>query len=175
MGGWAWVPWVLPCLVRPYKVLSMGASSRARATPVAGGERGKPTLVEARHHQEEDQEEMVRRLMVRRGFSCPQAKAAPAIPMEGGGGRLLARMSLALGSLVASLEVNNNIVAAAVTTASHSTTTTDSTATSRTRASTTKTRGSTTRTRVQQPKQRTVPVRLQPDFPRPEREHTRSL
>merc|ERR1712032_1152048 len=66
-------------------------NSRARATPVAG-ERGKPTLVEARH-----QVEGVRRLMVRRGFSCLRGKAAPATPMEGGGGKLLARMSLEPG------------------------------------------------------------------------------
>merc|ERR1711971_192859 len=30
--------WEQQCLARPYKVLSMGASSRARATPVAGGQ-----------------------------------------------------------------------------------------------------------------------------------------
>merc|ERR1711971_1120286 len=92
------------------------------------------------------EEEGVRRLMARRGFSCPQAKAVLATPMEGEGGRLLARMSLEPGSLVAFLVVNNSIVAAAATTASHSTTTTmGSTATSRTRALTTKTRGSTTK------------------------------
>jgi len=124
----------------------MGAS-RARATPVAGGERGKPTLVEARH-QEDQEEEEVRRLMARRGFSCPQAKDALATPMGGGGGRRLARMSLEQGSLVVSLVVNNRIVEAAATTVSPSTTTTmGSTATSKTRDSTTKTRALTTRTR----------------------------
>merc|ERR1712212_950713 len=62
-------------------------------------------------------------------------------------------MSLAHGSLAASLVGNNNTVAAAATTPSPSTTTTTgSTATSRTRGLTTKTRdsatlGSTTRTR----------------------------
>merc|ERR1712141_683284 len=89
-----------------------------------------------------------------RGFSCPQDKAAPATPMEGGEGKLLARMSLAHGFLAASLVGNNNTVAAAATTASPSTTTTTgSTATSRTRGLTTRTRdsatlGSTTRTRA---------------------------
>merc|ERR1712045_453507 len=127
-------------MAQPYKVLSMGAS-RARATPVEG-ERGKPTLVEA----SQQEGEVVRSLMVRKGFSCPRAKAAPATPMEGGEDKLLERMSLAPGSLVASLVGNNPIVEAAATTASPSTTT-GSTATSRTRALTTKTRVSTTRTR----------------------------
>merc|ERR1711970_742357 len=127
-------------LARPYKVLSMGAS-RARATPVEG-ERGKQILVEAKHQEEEG----IRSLMVRRGFSCPRGKAAPATPMEGGGGKLLARMSLEPGSLAGSLVGNNPIVAAAATTASPSTTM-GSTVTSRTKASTTKTRDSTTRTR----------------------------
>merc|ERR550517_1922124 len=72
-------------------------------------------------------------------------KAAPATPMEGGGGKLLARISLAPGSLAGSLVGNNRIVAAAATTASPSTATTGSTATSRTRASTAKTRVSTTK------------------------------
>merc|ERR1719430_1124735 len=117
----------------------MGAS-RARATPVEG-ERGKPTLVEAKHQEEEG----IRRLMLRRGFSCPRGKAAPATPMEGGGGKLLERMNLAPGSLAGSLVGNNRIVAAAATTASPSTTTTTGlTATSRTRALTTRTRVSTT-------------------------------
>merc|ERR1711874_248050 len=121
-------------------------SSRARATP-AEGERGKPTLVEAKHQEGKEG----RRLTGRRGFSCPQAKAAPATQMEGGEGKLLARMSLAQGSLAASLVVNNNnTVAAAATTVSPSTTTiTDSAtlgSTTRTRDST-KTRAS-TRTRV---------------------------
>merc|ERR1712032_777824 len=71
-------------------------------------------------------------------------KAAPATPMEGGGGKLLARMSLEPGSLAGSLVGNNRIVAAAATTASPSTTM-DSTATSKTRALTTKTRVSTTK------------------------------
>merc|ERR1712032_1122776 len=79
------------------------------------------------------------------GGQQSQGKAAPATPMEGGGGKLLARISLAPGSLAGSLVGNNRIVAAAATTASPSTTTTGSTATSRTRASTTKTRDSTTK------------------------------
>merc|ERR1712233_160525 len=109
---------------------------RARATPVEGG-RGKPTLAD--RHQEED-----RISTERRGFSFPQVKAAPA--MEGEGGKLLARMSLAQDSLAASLVDNSHTVAAAATTLSPSTTTTTgSTATSRTRASTTRTRLSTTR------------------------------
>merc|ERR1712186_45154 len=102
--------------------------SRARVTPVEG-ERGKPTLVEVRHLGG-------RILMGRRGFSCLQAKVAPATPMEGEGGKLLARKSLAQGSLADSSVGNNNTVAAAATTVSHSTTTTTgSTATSRTRDS----------------------------------------
>merc|ERR1719391_1607171 len=127
----------------------MEASSRVRATPVEG-ERGKPTLVEARH--EEEQEEEGRRLTGKRGFSCQQDKVALATPMEGGEGRLLVRMSLAPGSLAASLEgVNNHTVVLAAITASPLTTT-GSTTTSRIRDSTTKTRdsatlGSTTRTR----------------------------
>merc|ERR1712203_556519 len=118
----------------------MGAS-RARVTPVEG-ERGKPTLVEVRHLGG-------RILMGRRGFSCQQAKVAPATPMEGEGGKLPARMSLAQGSLAASLVANNNTVAAAASTVSPSTTTitTGSTATSRTRDSITRTRDSITRTR----------------------------
>merc|ERR1712038_1709634 len=118
--------------------------SRARVTPVEE-ERGKPTLVEARH-QEEEEEEGSRRLMWTRGFSCLQGKAAPVIPMGGKEGKLLARMSLAQGSLVDSL-VELPTVATAVTTRSPSTTMA-STATSRTRASTTRTRASTTRTRA---------------------------
>merc|ERR1719479_745631 len=118
--------------------------SRARVTPVEE-ERGKPTLVEARH-QEEEEEEGSRRLMWTRGFSCLQGKAAPVIPMGGKEGKLLARMSLAQGSLVDSL-VELPTVATAVTTPSPSTTMA-STATSRTRASTTRTRASTTRTRA---------------------------
>merc|ERR1712233_71092 len=43
---------------------------------------------------------------IRRGFSFPQVKAAPA--MEGEGGKLLARMSLAQDSLAASLVDNSN-------------------------------------------------------------------
>merc|ERR1712126_249028 len=72
--------------------------------------------------------------------------AAPA--MEGEGGKLQARMSLAQDSLAASLVDNNHTVAAAVTTLSPSTTTTTtgSTTTSRTRASTTRTWASATRT-----------------------------
>merc|ERR1712061_936607 len=77
------------------------SSNRARVTPVEE-ERGKPTLVEARH-QEEEEEEGSRRLMWTRGFSCLQGKAAPVIPMGGKEGKLLARMSLAQGSLVDSL------------------------------------------------------------------------
>merc|ERR1712001_595748 len=100
-----------------------------------------PTLVEVRHLGG-------RKLTGRRGFSCQQAKAAPATPMEGKGGKLLARMSLAQGSLAASLVDNNNTVAVAASTVSPSTTiTTGSTATSRTRDSTTRTRDSITRTR----------------------------
>merc|ERR1712072_1118204 len=112
--------------------------SRARVTPVEE-ERGKPTLVEARYQEEEGS----RRLMWTRGFSCLQGKAAPVIPMGGKEGKLLARMSLAQGSLVDSL-VELPTVATAVTTPSPSTTMA-STATSRTRASTTRTRASTTR------------------------------
>merc|ERR1711974_82744 len=111
--------WGRPFSDQPSKVLSTEASSRARATPVEG-ERGKPTLVEAKHQEGKEG----RRLTGRRGFSCPQDKAAPATPMEGGEGKLLARMSLAQGSLAASLVGNNNTVAAAATTASPSTTTT---------------------------------------------------
>ena len=70
--------------------------SRARVTPVEE-ERGKPTLVEARH-QEEEEEEGSRRLMWTRGFSCLQGKAAPVIPMGGKEDKLLARMSLAQGN-----------------------------------------------------------------------------
>merc|ERR1712072_1005501 len=118
--------------------------SRARVTPVEE-ERGKPTLVEARYQEEEGS----RRLMWTRGFSCLQGKAAPVIPMGGKEGKLLARMSLAQGSLVDSL-VELLTVATAVTTPSPSTTMASTTmaltATSRTRASTTK--ASTTRTRA---------------------------
>merc|ERR1712183_630430 len=108
------------------------------------GERGKPTLVEARHHPGG------RTLTGRRGFSCQQAKVAPATPMEGEGGKHLARMSLAQGSSADSLEGNNTVEAAATTVSPSTTTTTGSTATSRTRtrASTTRTRPSTTRTRT---------------------------
>merc|ERR1711974_142693 len=126
--------------------------SRARVTPVEE-ERGKPTLVEARH-QEEEEEEGSRRLMWTRGFSCLQGKAAPVIPMGGKEGKLLARMSLAQGSLVDSL-VELHTVATAVTTPSPSTTMASTTmaltATSRTRVSTTpasRTKASTTRTRA---------------------------
>merc|ERR1712223_1478023 len=136
--GWVWVLWVQPFSAQPSKVPSMGPS-RARVTPVEE-ERGKPTLVEARHQEEE--EEGSRRLMWTRGFSCLQGKAAPVIPMGGKEGKLLARMSLAQGSLVDSL-VELPTVATAVTTPSPSTTMA-STATSRTRASTTRTRASTT-------------------------------
>merc|ERR1711974_306088 len=131
--GWVWVLWVQPFSAPPSKVPSMGPS-RARVTPVEE-ERGKPTLVEARH-QEEEEEEGSRRLMWTRGFSCLQGKAAPVIPMGGKEGKLLARMSLAQGSLVDSL-VELPTVATAVTTPSPSTTMA-STATSRTRASTTR-------------------------------------
>merc|ERR1711974_482142 len=151
--GWVWVLWVQPFSAQPSKVPSMGPS-RARVTPVEE-ERGKPTLVEARH-QEEEQEEGSRRLMGTRGFSCLQGKAVPVIPMGGKEGKLLARMSLAQGSLVDSL-VELPTVATAVTTPSPSTTMA-STVTSRTRASTTpasttkapttRTRASTTRTRA---------------------------
>merc|ERR1711910_45964 len=111
--------------------------SRARVTPVEE-ERGKPTLVEARHQEEEEEEEGSRRLMWTRGFSCLQGKAAPVIPMGGKEGKLLARMSLAQGSLVDSL-VELPTVATAVTTPSPSTTRASTTRapTSRTRASTT--------------------------------------
>merc|ERR1719228_1385062 len=85
-----------------------------------------------------------RNLTGRRGFSCQQAKVALVTPMEGGGGKLLARMSLAQGSLAASLVANNNTVAVAASTVSPSTTTT----TTRTRDSTTRTKDSTTRTRI---------------------------
>ena len=74
-------------MAQPFKVHSMVAS-RARATPVEG-KRGRPTLADK--HQEEE----VRISTERRGFSFPQAKAAPA--MEGEGGKLLARMSLEPG------------------------------------------------------------------------------
>ena len=84
-----------PFSAQPSKVPSMGPS-RARVTPVEE-ERGKPTLVEARH-QEEEEEEGSRRLMWTRGFSCLQGKAAPVIPMGGKEGKLLARMSLAQGN-----------------------------------------------------------------------------
>merc|ERR1712038_1983810 len=50
--GWVWVPWVQPFSAQPSKVPSMGPS-RARVTPVEE-ERGKPTLVEARHQEEEE-------------------------------------------------------------------------------------------------------------------------
>merc|ERR1711974_529721 len=158
--GWVWVLWVQPFSAQPSKVPSMGPS-RARVTPVEE-ERGKPTLVEARH-QEEEEEEGSRRLMWTRGFSCLQGKAAPVIPMGGKEGKLLARMSLAQGSLVDSL-VELPTVATAVTTPSPSTTmastvtsrtrasttpaSTTKAPTSRTKASTTRTRASTTRTRA---------------------------
>merc|ERR1712036_19617 len=130
--GWVSVPWGRQFLALPSKV-PLTVPSRARATPVEG-ERGRPTLAD--RHQEEE----VRISTERRGFSFPQAKAAPA--MEGEGGKLQARMSLALDSLAASLVDNSHTVAAAVTTLSPSTTTTTgSTATSRTRASTTRTPG----------------------------------
>merc|ERR1712186_320131 len=124
-------------------------------TPVEE-ERGKPTLVEARHQEEEEEEGGSRRLMWTRGFSCLQGKAAPVIPMGGKEGKLLARMSLAQGSLVDSL-VELPTVATAVTTPSPSTTMA-STATSRTRASTTRTRASTTRTRASTTRASTTPA-----------------
>merc|ERR1712083_1098211 len=156
--GWVWVPWVQPFSAQPSKVPSMGPS-RARVTPVEE-ERGKPTLVEARH-QEEEEVEGSKGLMWTRGFSCLQDKAAPVIPMGGKEGKLLARMSLAQGSLVDSL-VELPTVATVVTTPSPSTTMASTTmaltATSRTRASTTpasttkaptsRTKASTTRTRA---------------------------
>merc|ERR1719500_2136199 len=112
--GWVLEPWGRQFLAQPSKVLSTGAS-RARVTPVEG-ERDKPTLVEARHLGG-------RNLTGRRGFSCQQAKVALATPiMEGEGGRLLARMSLAQGSLAASLVDNNNTVAVAASTVKDSTT-----------------------------------------------------
>merc|ERR1712037_820293 len=97
--GWVLEPWGPQFLAQPSKVLSTVAS-RARVTPVEG-ERDKPTLVEARHLGG-------RNLTGRRGFSCQQAKVAPATQMEGEEGKLLARMSLAQGSLAASLVDNNN-------------------------------------------------------------------
>merc|ERR1711974_484379 len=148
--GWVWVLWVQPFSAQPSKVPSMGPS-RARVTPVEE-ERGKPTLVEARHQEEE--EEGSRRLMWTRGFSCLQGKAAPVIPMGGKEGKLLARMSLAQGSLVDSL-VELPTVATAVTTPSPSTTMA-STATSRTRASTT--RAPTSRTRASTTPASTTPA-----------------
>merc|ERR1719500_1324660 len=72
--GWVLEPWGRQFLAQPSKVLSTGAS-RARVTPVEG-ERDKPTLVGARHLGG-------RKLTGRRGFSCQQAKVAPATPMEG--------------------------------------------------------------------------------------------
>merc|ERR1711983_601189 len=133
-SGWVLAPWGLQFLAQPSKE-PLTMASRARATPVEG-ERGKPTLAD-RHQEEEG-----RISTERRGFSFPQVKAAPA--MEGEGGKLLARMSLAQDSLAASLVDNSHTVAAAATTLSPSTTTTTtgSTATSRTRASTTRTRAS---------------------------------
>merc|ERR1719479_610831 len=126
--------------------------SRARVTPVEE-ERGKPTLVEARH-QEEEEEEGSRRLMWTRGFSCLQGKAAPVIPMAGKEGKLLARMSLAQGSLVDSL-VELPTVATAVTTpraptsrTRASTTPASTTPASTTKAPTSRTKASTTRTRA---------------------------
>merc|ERR1712210_61714 len=140
-------------LAPPSKVLSTG-DSRARVSTPVEGERGKPTLVEARHQQGG------RILTGRRGFSCQQAKVAPATPMEGEGGKHLARMSLAQGSLADSLEGNNSTVEAAATTVSPSATTTTmgSTATSRTRTrdSTTRTRALTTRTRPSTTRTRTT-------------------
>merc|ERR1719500_2374798 len=110
--GWVLEPWGRQFLAQPSKVLSTGAS-RARVTPVEG-ERDKPTLVEARHLGG-------RNLTGRRGFSCQQAKVALATPiMKGEGGRLPARMSLAQGSLAASLVDNNNTVAVAASTVSPS-------------------------------------------------------
>merc|ERR1712183_951429 len=116
------------------------------------GERGKPTLVEARHHQGG------RILTGSRGFSCQQAKVAPATPMEGVGGKHLARMSLAQGSSADSLQGNNTVEAAATTVSPSTTTTTGSTATfrTRTRASTTRTRALTTRTRPSTTRTRTT-------------------
>merc|ERR1719500_1914543 len=135
--GWVLKPWGRQFLAQPSKVLSTGAS-RARVTPVEG-ERDKPTLVAARHLGG-------RNSTGRRGFSCQQV--APATPMEGEGGKLLARIIRAQVSLAASLVDNNNTVAVAASTVSPSTTTTTgSTATSRTRDSTTRTRDSITRTR----------------------------
>merc|ERR1719500_1987574 len=138
--GWVLEPWGRQFLAQPSKVLSTGAS-RARVTPVEG-ERDKPTLVEARHLGG-------RNLTGRRGFSCQQAKVAPATQMEGEEGKLLARMNLAQGSLADSLEGNNTVEATATTVSPSATTTMGSTATSRTRTrdSTTRTRALTTRTR----------------------------
>merc|ERR1712203_625179 len=144
MGGWVWVLWVQPFSAQPSKVPSMGPS-RARVTPVEE-ERGKPTLVEARH-QEEEEGEGSRRLMWTRGFSCLQGKAAPVIPMGGKEGKLLARMSLAQGSLVDSL-VELPTVATAVTTPSPSTTMASTAPASTTKAPTSRTKASTTRTRA---------------------------
>merc|ERR1711934_996691 len=149
--GWVLVPWERQFLAPPSKVLSTGASRARVSTPVEG-KRGKPTLVEARHQQGG------RILTGRRGFSCQQAKVAPATPMEGEGGKLLARMSLAQGSLADSLEGNNTVEAAATTVSPSTTTTTGSTATSRTRTrdSTTRTRALTTRTRPSTTRTRTT-------------------
>merc|ERR1711934_996632 len=92
----------------------------------------------------------------RRGFSCQQAKVAPATPMEGEGGKHLARMSLAQGSLADSLEDNNTVEAVATAVSPSTTTTMGSTATSRTRDSTTRTRALTTRTRPSTTRTRTT-------------------
>merc|ERR1712107_825443 len=114
-------------------------------------------------------------LTERSGSSCPPARGAPAT-MAGGGGKHLERMSLEQGSLAVS-SVAPLTVAAAVTTASLLTTT-DLTATSRTGEDST-TRASTARAfsepGLQQPEQPSLPMRLQPNVPGPERKHPRRL
>merc|ERR550525_1737148 len=144
------VPWVPLFSVPPSKVPSMEAS-RARASTLVEGGRGKPTLEEAPPLEELELEGKT--LTGRSGSSCPPARAAPATMAEGGG-KHLERTSLEQGSLAVSL-VAPLTVAAAATTASLSTTTV-LTATSRTREDSTtrvstaraltRTRASTTRT-----------------------------
>ena len=87
------VPWELLFLVPPSKVLSMEAS-RARASTLVEGGRGKPTLEEAPPLEELELEGKT--LTERSGSSCPPARAAPAT-MAGGGGKHLERISLEQG------------------------------------------------------------------------------
>merc|ERR1712012_447785 len=160
------------CLVPPSRVLSMEASRARASTPVEGG-RGKPTLEEAPPLEELELEDKI--LTGRSGSSCPPARAAPAT-MEGGGGKHLERMSLEQGSSAVSL-VAPLTVAAAVTTASLSTTTFQQQLPEpgRIQQPGFQQPGFQPEPGFQQPEQPSLPMRLQPNVPGPEREHPRRL